>query len=192
MLINERTYFIHIPRTGGRYVSNVIRCNNYKAKHYLFREIYNNKQIPHLTYPEYEKFLGYIPEEKFSIIREPVDRFLSLIRKTPWVTNKNKNDIFNNKNSFFNFMNKMRLNINEETNWFKMQSDFLSKDVKLWRYEDKFEIDFKKWLENNFDIKLVVDLKFGLNEKSNEIILNKNQISWVKDYYYKDFKLLDY
>ena len=79
-----------------------------------------------------------------------------------------------------------------ETNWFKMQSDFLSKDVKLWRYEDKFEIDFKKWLENNFDIKLVVDLKFGLNEKSNEIILNKNQISWVKDYYYKDFKLLDY
>jgi|TARA_E500000318_G_scaffold28722_1_gene28816 hypothetical protein len=192
MLINERIYFIHIPRTGGRHLYNLILANNHKGNHFLFSKEYKNKEIPHLTYPEYEEFLGYIPEKKFSIVREPVDRFFSIIQNTHWILEKEIESIFKNKNSFFSFMNKMRLNKNEKSNWFNTQSDFLSKDVKLWRFEKGFKQDFKKWLENNFDLKIPVGYNTILNENTKKINLNKKQIEWVKDYYYKDYKLLDY
>jgi hypothetical protein len=192
MLINEKIYFIHIPRTGGRHLYNLILLSGHKCEHFSFKKKYKYKEIPHLTYPEYEEFLGYIPEKKFSIVRQPVDRFFSIIQNIPNVSQKNVDFVFKNKNSFFGFMNEWKLKKDERSNWFSTQSDFLSKDVKLWRFEKGFEDDFKKWLKNNFDLKITVGHKTILNENTKKINLNKKQIEWVKDYYYKDYKLLDY
>jgi|TARA_R100000149_G_C5863709_1_gene128956 hypothetical protein len=201
MLINERIYFIHIPRTGGRYLNNWIVLNKHKAEHWLFREHYKNKEIPHLPYPDYEQFLGFIPEEKFTIVREPVERFYSIIQYnhyTKAMTDKEFNSIFDSKNSFFNFMNKMRLGPNNHGHWYNMQCDFISKDVKIYRFENGLRDPLKKWLDENFGLKLPVGYRdaigtqTGLIEDGKKLILNKDQVNWVKDYYYKDYKLLDY
>jgi len=192
MLINERIYFIHIPKTGGRHLYNLISINGHKCNHFSFDEFYKNKEIPHLTYPEYEEFLGFIPEKKFSIVREPIDRFFSIMESLLYFSEKDKESVFKNKNSFFSFMNKMRLSSEDISNWFHTQSDFLSKDVKIWKFEEGFKTNFKKWLEDNFDLKISIEYHTVLNDIKKKLILDKKQIEWVKDYYYKDYKILDY
>jgi hypothetical protein len=58
MIINQKIYFIHVPRTGGRFIRDSLIKNNYNVQLYFYNVFYKGKEIPHLTYPEYEQFLN--------------------------------------------------------------------------------------------------------------------------------------
>lgn len=88
ILTNGKTEvcFLHIPRTGGRYVTNLLVNNGYDyAKDFPgsgHRTIHwRGKELLHLNLRE-EKTLAEIcgrtlPENRFTIVRNPVDKFLS-------------------------------------------------------------------------------------------------------------------
>lgn len=88
ILTNGKTEvcFLHIPRTGGRYVTNLLTnsgydyVNNFPGSGY--RTIHwKGKELLHLNLHE-EKRLAEVcgrslPENRFTVVRNPVDKFLS-------------------------------------------------------------------------------------------------------------------
>jgi len=195
MIINKQIQFVHIPRTGGRYVSHIINENNYYCLWQNFNFSYKNKDVPHLSYPENTFFYHFTPFKKFSIIRDPVDRFMSGLRVANKVNEEKINSIFKNQESFDEFINICRLE--DSSNFFLPQVNFLDYKTKLWRFENKFENNFYKWLLDNFNLKIInKDYKSNVftskNIYDNKFSLNEKQKQYIKNYYYQDYKILDY
>jgi hypothetical protein len=121
-----------------------------------------------------------------------VDRFLSMIKDT-WMLNEEQLDkMFKDQSYFDQTVNDICVNSN--SNWFVPQNNFIDYKTKIWRFEDKFNVEFTNWLSYNFNLKLnkVADKLNFANSNLNKITLNNKQIGYIKDYYYKDYKILNY
>tara|TARA_Y100000114_G_C11653742_1_gene275539 strand:- start:87 stop:665 length:579 start_codon:yes stop_codon:yes gene_type:complete len=192
MIINNKVYFIHIPRTAGRFVHKSLELSNQKIKIFDFNFIFREKEAPHLTYPEYCLLTNYRSFKKFCIVRDPVDRFISMVRGT-WKLDEEKiSNMLSSQSCFDEAVSNLYLN--NRTNWFAPQINFIDYKTKIWRFEDNFNNKFIDWLSHNFDINitnLANKLDF-INQASNNITLNNKQIGYIKNYYYKDYKLLNY
>jgi len=65
-------------------------------------------------------------------------------------------------------------------------------NTKIWKFEDNFKDEFVEWMMYNFNIKID---KLGSSDEGvemNKIILNKEKIKYIQNYYYKDYKLFNY
>ena len=80
MLIEKeqtKIYHIHVPRTGGRYISNLFDNNGYKVYFEQSRNFYKNSIIEELlTYPYYETLYNFEDIPTFIVIRNPIDIFV--------------------------------------------------------------------------------------------------------------------
>ena len=193
-------YFVHIPRTGGRYLRELFIKNKFTVNFHNHNEYCYGKEIPHLNFPYYLKFSNYGSIPQFTVVRHPITRFISLLSSSIKKDNTNINieEILNNKNLFFNFINKQILETNFNTNWFLPQVYFINSNCKIWKYENGFEKPFFKWLKKEFNINLK-NKKIPLNSRiklhydfSKKIKLNKQTIKYIKEFYKHDYKLLDY
>ena len=192
MIIDDRVHFIHIPRTGGRFLRDSLLLNNYPITHIDFKKYFKEKEVPHLTYPEYEQYTYYKYTEKFCIVRDPLDRFISMISDT-WMLNEKKIDkMFKDQNYFNEIIDQICLQ--NESNWFVPQINFINYKTKIWKFEDKLDEKFINWLADNFNIKITIKANKlqWVNSNTNKITLNNKQIGYIKDYYYKDYKILNY
>jgi len=192
MIIDDRVHFIHIPRTGGRFLRDSLLLNNYPLNHIDFKKYFKEKEVPHLTYPEYEQYTYYKYTEKFCIVRDPLDRFISMISDT-WMLNEKKIDkMFKDQNYFNEIIDQICLQ--NESNWFVPQINFINYKTKIWKFEDKLDEKFINWLADNFNIKITIKANKlqWVNSNTNKITLNNKQIGYIKDYYYKDYKILNY
>jgi hypothetical protein len=191
MIINQKIYFIHVPRTGGRFIRDSLIKNNYNVQLYFYNVFYKGKEIPHLTYPEYEQFLNYTPLKNFAIVREPVDRFISMIKHGVTFNEEKINKMFRTEEDFNQTINREILT--SSSNWFVPQINFINYHTKIWKFEDGFGKKWIEWMMNNFEIKI---LEFPIKQQDNYVVdnfsLNKEKIQYIKNYYYKDYKLLNY
>ena len=193
-LINNSVYFVHIPRTGGRYITELFKNNNYNLNFDNFNEkiFIENKEfseLPHLSYPHYTRLFKETSIKCFTVVRDPVTRFASHLEdKRVDIEN-----IFYSKDNFLQFINANI--IFNKSNWCLPQINFITKNTLLWKYEDGLIQDFINWLHKNFGFTFE---KTNVNyEKTNvdykgKIILNKKQINLIKEYYYQDYKILGY
>jgi len=192
MLINKNIYFVHIPRTGGRFIRETLKINNHDVQNTEFGVLYREKETPHLTYPEYHQYLNYLPIKKFCVVRDPVDRFISMVTCT-WFFNEQKIEhMFQSQNYFNETLNNFC--INHMSNFFVPQINFVDYETNIWRFEDSLGENFIKWLFENFNLKIDT-LPKKLNYKNpnqNKINLNNRKIEYIKNYYYKDYKLFKY
>ena len=191
MIVNRNIYFAHIPRTAGRFIRDTLIQNGHDVKQYgSYESHYRGKETLHLTYPEYHDFLNNYALKKFSVVREPVDRFISMISKN-WMFNKEKIDkMFRSQEDFDQTISNEILN--NPSNWFVPQINFVDHNTKIWKFEDNFKDEFVEWMMYNFNIKID---KFGSSDEGvemNKIILNKEKIKYIQNYYYKDYKLFNY
>ena len=191
MIINRNIYFVHIPRTAGRFIRNTLIQNGHNVIQYgSYESHYRGKETLHLTYPEYHDLLNNYALKKFSIVREPVDRFISMITKN-WMFNKEKIDkMFRSQEDFDQTISNEILN--NPSNFFVPQVNFVDYNTKIWKFEDNFKDEFVEWMMYNFNIKIN---KFGSSDEGievNKIILNKEKIKYIQNYYYKDYKLFNY
>ena len=194
-LINNSVYFIHIPRNAGRWITKLFSENGYDLKFNFFDEriLIKNKifamELPHLSYPEYTILFKEKNTKCFTIIRDPVTRFKSLLKDKKYDLDK----IFYNKDNFIDFVNERIMF--SSGNWFLPQVNFITKDTFLWRLENDLKKDFFDWLYVNFGFTFEkTDVLYDAKEQldAREIILNKKQINLIKEYYYKDYKILGY
>jgi hypothetical protein len=191
MIINQKINFIHVPRTGGRFIRDSLIKNNYNVELYFYNTFYKGKEIPHLTYPEYEQFLNYTPLKNFAIVREPVDRFISMIKHNVTFNQEKINKMFRTEEDFNQTINGEILI--SSSNWFVPQINFINYHTKIWKFEDGFGKKWIEWMMNNFEIKI---LEFPMKQQNDYVVdnfsLNKEKIQYIKNYYYKDYKLLNY
>lgn len=191
-------YFIHIPRTGGRFLRELLSVNNYILNFSNFAHKFLNKEVPHLHYPYYHYFNNYNNISQFLIVRNPIDRFMSMFNASIIKDDLNVNidKILNNKKLFYKYIHEQITTINYHTNWFLPQYFFINSKCKIWKYENGLGLDFFKWLKKEFKINInekniVNDYKQKYDDYK-KIKINKKTKLFIKEYYQLDFKLFNY
>ena len=114
----KRFLFVHIPRTAGRFIQENIRLNGYEPEQIIW-ELIEDVEISHLHRELYEKYLDVEYLEQIAIVRDPVERYISL-KSYPY----------------------------HPKGWFRPQVDYINMKTHLWRFEDGFGDDFADWMSN--------------------------------------------
>ena len=170
----KRFLFIHIPRTGGRFLQENFKLNGFESEQKIWKSI-DGIEITHLSRELYEKHLNVKGIPHIAIIRDPLERYLSL--------------------RSYSFHPK---------DWFMRQVDYLTKDTFLWKFEDGFGNDFNNWIGKILDMDFTIrelDKNYIYNEIEEKLILeytepNYKKMSgtmeisnYVKSYYSQDYDL---
>ena len=191
----KKIFFIHIPRTGGRSIIWFFKHNSWDIGFNDHREIIKTNDgmclVPHLHFPYYNLLLNVEKINKFTIVRNPFDRFVSMCR---FLNNDQIKELHNiNFQKDFNFFIK---NLFKTTFWFRPQNEFVTNDNLVWKFEDFFKKDFNKWIQNNFKIKTKIPKSFkyvrGEYDDRKKITLNSKLKRFIKSFYKKDFEVFKY
>ena len=202
---NNEFYYIHIPRTGGRFVRKLLKVNYITAKYNNFNEYYEDKwgiglskycgwELPHLHFPLYNKLEGVSQSKKFTIVRHPLTRFKSCVKE--WIYYyKLKEDFFNDKFTEEKFLLIME-HETEETYHSMMlpQSRFVDEESLIWKYEDGFGEDFITWLNLNLNLNISMK-KFDYERRGYDEmhpIISDKVLSLAEKFYKKDYEIFGY
>ena len=204
MIINGKVYFIHIPRTGGRYIRNLVMDSGYSGDTDAWRpeKVLCGIHIPHLHYPLYEMIEGVSVLPSFTVIREPFERLQRIISYELKRDDKSKIKIddIKGESSFYNFIECHRRKNSFVNNWYRPQYEFISRKTKLWKYEWGLGNDFRWWIDKLFNVKLkdmdnvtnyfyecasLIRTKIDPVEKCDISFLKP----YVEKYYNKDYEL---
>jgi len=205
--------FIHVPRTGGRYVTSLFddpEQNIVCAYHKLpdSRDKFIRGLVPmHLHYPLYNFYFPAAHIPHITVVRHPYEKFVSQVTEMTnrldgdyhiqlgnLLTSPPKEDIFREFIIFEREVNSYHIN------WFLPQYKFLSPKTNIWKYEWGFGEKFVKWVfqKTNIELRLrPVEYKrfyTGAPEGSteNKIKFPPQIKKWVKKYYNQDYKRLGY
>lgn len=197
MIIDDRIYFIHIPRTGGRYLKELL-SNNFNTKYKTTFTIKNiEKLIPsHWHYPLYLKRQKEMKKDSkfFAVIRDPFEKIISQL-KIEIRRNNNLLNMLNNRDYFFNYVEKHRNIDSFHNNWYRPQIDFLSQETFLWHFSLGFGNEFFSWFEKNFKLKIENKEKQDyekLSEMDDPLTISSDLTTIKKNtylYYEKDYLL---
>ena len=146
----KRVFFAHIPRTAGRFVEANLSKNDMKWDDvYLdngkgIMSIVNGFEIAHYHRDYYEKYLDVKDIPHFSIVRNPIDRFISASIYIKRFCGDKAQEGVEDKNSFLYVLKSIPYR--QSINWYRPQIDFLRSDTHIWKFEDGFGEDFVSWL----------------------------------------------
>ena len=151
---------------------------------------------------------------RFAVIRDPYQRFISALGMICCSPSNDYDlhkvlDLIKTKEGFDKFMHLARTKFAYEENSLRPQHEFLVGDELIWRFEDGFGENFADWFKENFDIPLVLESHgesvvdilqiessdIGYLKREEEMKTAKIPESlegFVKEYYAKDYELLDY
>jgi len=178
---NKKIFFVHIPRTGGRFIKSLLLSNKFKTE--FIYTIYKGVENHHLHHNLLIDFKEYKDNPKFTIIRNPYERtrsILSIIKK---------NNFENNLESLLNSLPNKSIN-----NWLRPQCDFIGKNCKVWKYEKGLKKKFIDWLNDNFNLGLIYNkVNYAIFDYDNYCKLNMNNDikNLTKKLYTKDIELYE-
>lgn len=194
---NNKCYFIHIPRTGGRYVSSLfensadMKCKYHRIHEHRFYGI----DATHLHYPLYNEILGVGDIPHITVVRNPFDKFSSCVNNMYKIHGLDYNNLMSTYDSFLEFVNLEITHQSYHNNWFLLQHKFISPKTYYWKYEWGFGKRFKKWIFDKtkieINLKEVKYQKFD-GETGEKYKLNKNIKGYVKRFYKEDYKKFNY
>ena len=148
-----RFHFIHIPRTAGRFIEAVIKDNGFQLEHNTLGYI-EGVDIIHLHKELYEKYLDVKDMPHIAVIRNPIDKFFSA---SPFLKRMYGDDIQEQMEDPMMFsMMLQNFPLTQAVNWFRPQSDFLTEDIHIWRFEDGFKEEFGEWMSEILGIPFTV------------------------------------
>lgn len=176
--------YLHIPRTGGRYTTNLLTKNGYDYTNDFpgsgHRTIHwKGKELLHLNLKE-EKELAAVckrelSEKRFTVIRNPVDKFISFsamygsfisLLGIGWKEMEDPNT-FKKIMENFGFIGGKDGQVQEMFFGFRNmgnnscldQREFIDETVKAWKFENGLGKNFVEWLNDELQ----------LNVKSTEV-----------------------
>lgn len=193
-------YFIHIPRTGGRYVSSLfessenVECSYHKIDTHRFGGI----DSTHLHYPLYNDYLNVESIPHIAVVRNPIKKFNSSIRIMNNMFGINYNELLSEESNFNKFVVNEISGSSMHNNWFLPQHKFVSPKTHIWKYEWGFGKRFKKWIYKKTKINISlnnvmyekfsneVDSKYYFYELNNAVKRN------IRKFYKEDFRRFGY
>lgn len=195
-MIVDKSAFVHIPRTGGRFICSLL-IENYPTTLYDWNEFvnFNGTSIEKNHQPA--SFYTDI-ENKFTVVRNPYHRFLSILKEMllQGLEIKENYEIDSILDFIDNGDPKKKMIYR---GWLLQQCKFIDKNTKIWFFEDGVNSEkFYDWMkevvglpiknrvdEINKEFFLPVNPNFGF-------VLSEKMKSLVKEIYYEDFKTFSY
>ena len=192
---HEDIFFIHIPRTAGRSVVWFFKYNSWKIHFNDHREMIKVKDgvcgVPHIHYPYYNAVLGVEKTKKFTVVRNPFDRFVSMCGFLN--DNQIKELLSIDSKELFTIFIK---NLLKSTLWFRPQYEFVENNTLIWKFENCLHHGFNDWIQKKFKIKTKLpDTFFYVRDHYDEkkkINLNNKLKKFIKNFYKKDFEMFNY
>jgi hypothetical protein len=197
---NIKAFHVHIPRTGGRYIKEVLLQNNYQISHDDYEQSIYGISIMHLHYPLYEMLEDVPSSKQFAIVRDPFTRFASaahcMIKEWYYDMEDQIHSSLETKEGLQQFIEYHAITKRYNANWMRPQHEFICDKTLIYKYENKLGKNFIDWFNDNFNDRLdhkeysyFADPKELLENKVKE---NKKIESLIKDYYAKDYDVLNY
>lgn len=131
----RKIFSAHPPRTGGRYLRQLLEENGWRSYYNNHGLIYRDQEIPHCDLTRYGDFIDLESVSVVGVVRNPLDRYLSIMTI---LVNDGVSESSRSKHS----------------NFFTPQDTFFPKESFLWKFESGFKEDFTDWLETISETKL--------------------------------------
>jgi len=193
----KRFLFVHIPRTAGRFVEWNLEAQGWvwddkNVIDKMYKSV-EGIELAHFHREFYEKYLDVKDISHISIVRNPIDRFISA---SIWLTRLYGDDIQESMEDPMMFSSMIyNFPASESLNWYRPQVDFISDKTHVWKFEDGIGDEFSRWISGivGVDIKMDKDLKYlkhpRMREDSVESRLKKTDalIHNLSIFYRKDF-----
>lgn len=192
MIIDEKAYYVHVPRTGGRYLKKLFKANFNTVYDFSTNNIQKDKFgviKDHWHYPMYLLREDQMNENAkyFTVIRDPFEKIISQLgielRRSLALLEKLKD-----KKNFINYIEEQRRTNSYHNNWYRPQIDFVGKETLVWHYSLGFKEDFFKWLNENLKLKITAtevesyEKIASIDEKIAG--RDKYDLSYIKEYTY--------
>ena len=171
----KRFFFIHIPRTAGRFLQENFKLNEFEPEQIVWKWI-DGIEIAHFHRELYQKHLNIKDIKHVTIVRDPLQRYLSL--KTH--------------------------NYPDSENWLRPQVDYVTEETNIWKFEDGFDEKFSRWLSDVLETHIKIqelDSDHTYNDKGQRLFLEYKHpnykkiestdeiVNHVKSFYQEDYKL---
>ena len=186
----KRFFFIHIPRTAGRFIEENLLVNGWKIEQDNLWKSVEGIEVAHFHRELYEKYLDVKGIPHITVIRNPIDRFFStsiFLKRVYGECQEEMEDAM----MFYSMLDNFPLS--QGINWFRSQRDFISEETNVWRFEDGFGIDFNNWMSQilgvEFQVKDVPYKELTTNE-SNKLERSAKLLHNVGNLYRKDIEQL--
>ena len=200
---NSAIYHVHIPRTGGRFITQTLVSNDYEVANHTCDDdvILYGIECYHLHYPLYEYFEDVSSSLQFAVCRNPITRFWSEFSTVAIKRSYTQKDIepLDDYDNFCYWINYERMVHHYAKNWFRPQHEFVSDKTIIWKFEDGLCKPFRNWF---FDLTgdRLEDKEYSyygdedneLNPKRKEFTLSKSIMDNVCKYYQEDFNRFNY
>ena len=195
----KKVFFAHIPRTAGRYVdANLLWRNNFTWDEIDLdtgngvMTVLHGEEIAHWHKDLYEEHLNVKDIPNFSIVRNPVDRFISGSIYLKRLYGNDSQEQFEDPHLFFSMIANIPLvDPSFSANWFRSQVDFMNDKTKIWKYEDGMGENFVNWLGDliGVDLKFDEDIDYPKSkDEGNKLDKTPKLIDNVKQLYRKDIE----
>jgi hypothetical protein len=208
----KRFLFIHIPRTSGRFIEQNLEAQGWKwepidknikltrrenldGPNGMYDSV-EGTEIAHFHKKLYEKYLDGENIPHISIIRNPIDRFISasifLTRYYHNLYDKSYEEIQEEAENFFSSslsFQQIDPRFPESVSWYRPQIDFISDKTHIWKFENGMGNKFSKWISDivGVDIKMDPNLKSWADFPSKQLKKTNALIANLKIFYKKDF-----
>ena len=158
----KRFLFIHIPRTGGRFIeanleSKEWRCEpiDYCGIPHFNDSFIDDCEIKHFPKKLYEKYFNVEGIPQVTVIRDPIDRFFSASIYLTQAYGTNIQKAAEDEEQLREMIKEFPKP--ENLNWWRPQVDFLSEKTHIWRYENGLGRRFSKWLSGHLGLNIKMD-----------------------------------
>ena len=191
----KRVFFAHIPRTAGRFVEANLSKNGFKwddahldnGKGIM--SIVNGFEVAHYHRDHYMKYLDTKDIPHFSIVRNPIDRFISASIYIKRFCGDKAQQGGEDKNSFLYVLKSIPHR--QSINWYRPQIDFLRSDTHIWKFEDGFGEDFVSWLSGivGIDLEFTDDVEYAVApDEGNKLEKTPQLIDTLIHFYKQDIE----
>ena len=158
----KRFLFVHIPRTGGRFIEVNLEKNGWEIEpidqygipHYQHSFI-EDCEIAHFHRDLYEKYCDIEGIEQIAVVRNPVDKFFSASTYLITVYGKEVQEKLEDYDEMVSIIKNFPMS--ETLSWWRPQVDFITDTTHIWKFEDGLGTDFGDWLGEKLGVPFEID-----------------------------------
>ena len=158
----KRFLFVHIPRTGGRFIEVNLEKNGWEVEpidqygipHYQHSFI-EDCEIAHFHRDLYEKYCDIEGIEQIAVVRNPVDKFFSASTYLITVYGKEIQEKLEDYDEMVSIIENFPMS--ETLSWWRPQVDFVTDTTHIWKFEDGLGTDFGDWLGEKLGVPFEID-----------------------------------
>lgn len=192
MIIDKKAYYVHVPRTGGRYLKKLFKANFDTVYDFTTDRMIKDKFgviKDHWHYPMYLLREDQMNKNAkyFTVVRDPFEKIISQLgielKRSLTLLDRLKDKLY-----FINYIEEQRRTDSFHNNWYRPQIDFVGKETLVWHYSLGFKEDFFQWLNENLGLKITTTEVESYEKNAymdGKIVgLDKYDLSYIKEYTY--------